>query len=94
MVLVNRVGFTAKGLEPAGSSLRPWHRPLLPSGTPQTIVECKGRDRKLPDKQASLPVLPLGREACLGLQFIINATPFPPGRTGPARTHPESAVFC
>lgn len=27
-----------------------------PSGTPQTVVECKGRDRKLPDKQV-LPYL-------------------------------------
>lgn len=35
---------------------------------------------------------PAGQEACLGSQFIINATPFPPGRVGPARTHPESAV--
>lgn len=94
MVLVNRVGFTAKGLEPVGSSLRPLGTGPAPSGTPQTIVECKGRDRKLPDKQA-LPYLSSRWAGSLsGSQFITNATPFPPGRTGPARTHPESGCFC
>ena len=63
-----------------------------PNGTPQTIVECKGRDRKLPDKQA-LPYLSscwAGSLSWFTVYNKCNSISSRPRR--PSTTHPESAV--
>lgn len=60
---------------------------------PAELLECLWTEGETnsPDEGHFPTCFPAGQEACLGSQFIINATPFPLSCVGPS-THPEPAV--
>lgn len=94
VVLVNRAGFTPKGLEPAGSSLLPWHRLC----SQRKSLHNRGRQGERQTNSWTsrhFPTcFPAGQEACLGSQFRINTTPFPLCRAGPSTHTPRAGCFC